>query len=65
MAIVINECDMEEIVKECHNENLEVVKVATVTDDDRLVMHYLGQTVVDIDRHFLDKNGASRHQKFM
>ena len=26
-------------------------------------MHYLGQTVVDIDRHFLDKNGASRHQK--
>ena len=63
MAIVINECDMEEIVKECHNENLEVVKVATVTDDDRLVMHYLGQTVVDIDRHFLDKNGASRHQK--
>ena len=62
MAIVINECDKDEIVKECHNENLEVVKVATVTDDDRLVMHYLGQTVVDIDRHFLDKNGASRHQ---
>ena len=58
----IKTSDLEEIVKECHNENLEVVKVATVTDDDRLVMHYLGQTVVDIDRHFLDKNGASRHQ---
>ena len=25
-------------------------------------MHYLGQTVVDISRDFLDKNGASRYQ---
>ena len=62
MAIVINECDEKDIVEACHNENLEVVKVATVTDNDRLVMHYLGQTIVDIDRHFLDKNGAKRHQ---
>ena len=62
MAIVINECDEKDIVEVCHNENLEVVKVATVTDNDRLVMHYLGQTIVDIDRHFLDKNGAKRHQ---
>ena len=62
MAIVINECDEKDIVEACHNENLEVVKVATVTDNNRLVMHYLGQTIVDIDRHFLDKNGAKRHQ---
>ena len=62
MAIVIDEKDEKFITKACHDENLEVVKVATVTDDDRLVMHYLGQTIVDIDRHFLDKNGASRHQ---
>ena len=37
--------------------------MATVTDTNRLVMHYLNQKVVDLDRAFLDKNGASRHQK--
>ena len=63
MAIVIEEKDEEFIKQECYNENLEVVKIATVTDNNRLVMHYLGQTIVDIDRAFLDKNGASRYQK--
>ena len=52
----------EFIVNECHNENLEVVKVADITDDNRLVMHYLGQKIVDIDRGFLNKNGAKRYQ---
>ena len=27
-----------------------------------IVMGYLGQTIVDISRDFLDKNGASRYQ---
>jgi len=62
MAIVIEELDEEFIKNECYKENLEVVKVATVTGNNRLVMHYLGQTIVDIDRSFLDKNGASRYQ---
>ena len=62
MAIVIDAKDKDFIVNECHKENLEVVEVATVTDKNRLVMHYMGQTIVDIDRNFLDKNGASRHQ---
>ena len=62
MAIVIDTKDKDFIVNECHKENLEVVEVATVTDKNRLVMHYMGQTIVDIDRNFLDKNGASRHQ---
>ena len=62
MAIVIEESDEEFIKNECYKENLEVVKVATVTGNNRLVMHYLGQTIVDIDRSFLDKNGASRYQ---
>lgn len=63
MAIVIDPCDEEFIKQACIEENLEVVRVATVTDNNRLTMHYLGQTIVDIDRAFLDKNGASRHQK--
>jgi phosphoribosylformylglycinamidine synthase len=62
MAIVIEESDEEFIKEACKLENLEVVKVATVTNKNRLTMHYLGQTIVDIDRAFLDKNGASRYQ---
>ena len=63
MAIVIESKDEDFIKQQCYNENLEVVKIATVTNNNRLVMHYLGQTIVDIDRAFLDKNGASRYQK--
>ena len=62
MAIVIDQKDEEFIKQACIDENLEVVRVAVVTDNNRLTMHYLGQTVVDIDRAFLDKNGASRYQ---
>ena len=63
MAIVIEASDEEFIKEACKLENLEVVKVATVTNKNRLTMNYLGQTIVDIDRAFLDKNGASRYQK--
>ncbi len=62
MAIVVEACDEEFIKEACIKENLEVVKVATITDKNRLVMDYLGQRVVDINRDFLDKNGASRYQ---
>ena len=62
MAIVIDKKDKDFIVKACKDENLEVVEVATITDKNRLVMDYLGQRIVDIDRAFLDKNGASRYQ---
>ena len=62
MAIVIDPKDEAFIMDECRKENLEVVRVARVTAEGRLVMHYLGQTIVDISREFLDKNGASRHQ---
>ena len=62
MAIVIEASDEAFIKEACKLENLEVVKVATVTGDNRLVMNYLGQTIVDINRDFLDKNGAKRYQ---
>ena len=62
MAIVVEASDEEFIKEACRKENLEVVKVATITDKNRLVMDYLGQRVVDINRDFLDKNGASRYQ---
>ncbi len=62
MAIVIDQKDEEMIKQACQSENLEVVRVAVVTDNNRLTMRYMGQTIVDIDRAFLDKNGASRFQ---
>ena len=62
MAIVIRKEDEEFIKNECYKENLEVVNIATITSNNRLVMKYMGQTIVDIDRAFLDKNGASRKQ---
>ena len=65
MAIVIDKKDKAFIKDACEKENLEVVEVATVTSNNRLVMHYLGQTIVDIDRAFLDKNGAKRQQDIL
>ena len=62
MAIVINKEDREYMMAECAKENLEVVEVAVVTDNNRLIMHYMGDTIVDISRDFLNKNGAKRYQ---
>ena len=62
MAIVIKASDEEFIVNECKKENLEVVNIATITNNNNLVMDYMGQRIVNIDRDFLDKNGAKRYQ---
>ncbi len=65
MAVVIEAKDFDFMVDACHQENLEVVKVATVTDDGHLKMHYRNQEIVDLKRSFLDKNGAERHQSLI
>lgn len=62
MAVVI-EADQFEAFKElAYQENLDATKVAVVTDDNRLVMHCKGETIVDISRTFLDTNGVRQHQ---
>lgn len=61
MAVVVSPSDVETFMQACAIENLEVVQVATVTDQARLVMHWQGQTLVDMSREFLDTNGA--HQE--
>ncbi|MBE6040857.1 MAG: phosphoribosylformylglycinamidine synthase [Clostridiales bacterium] len=43
------------------DENLQCVRVATVTEEPRLVMNWNGQKIVDISREFLDSNGADKH----
>ncbi len=42
-------------------ENLQCVKVATVTEEPRLVMRWNGKKITDISREFLDTNGADKH----
>ena len=62
MAIVINKEDLDFMKQCCADENLEVSYVADVTDKGRLTMHYMGDTIVDLSRAFLNKNGAKRYQ---
>ncbi len=61
MAVVIAPGDVEEFLKYAAQENLEAVKVATVTQEPRLVLNWRGKNIVDLSRAFLDTNGA--HQE--
>ena len=58
MAVVVEEKDVNEFIKYCHEENIEVTKVAVVTESPRLVMNYRGRKIVDISREFIDSAGA-------
>ena len=62
MAACIAASDFEVFKEECFKENLGAVKVATVTDTNRLVMNWRGETIVDLSRAFLDTNGVRQHQ---
>ncbi len=61
MALVVDPADADKILDYAREENLEAVKVATVTESPRLVMKWRGKTIVDLSRAFLDTNGA--HQE--
>ena len=61
MAVVIDPKDEDEFMKYAAEENLEATEVARVTEEPRLVMTWRGKTIVDIERAFLDTNGA--HQE--
>ncbi len=61
MAVVVEPKDVDEFIKYAHEENIEVSKVAVVTSDKRLVMHYKGRKIVDIKREFIDSAGANHY----
>ncbi|MDY5482322.1 MAG: phosphoribosylformylglycinamidine synthase [Veillonella caviae] len=63
MACVIASVDVETFAKFCDEENLEYTVVADVTDTNRLIMTWRGDTIVDISRDFLNTNGASQQQE--
>lgn len=58
MAVVVRPKDVEAFIAECAKENIDAVVVATVTEKPNLVMTWNGQTIVDIERRFLDTNGV-------
>ncbi len=61
MAVVVDPSDVDEFMKYAEEENLEAVKVATVTEEPRLVLSWRGKEIVNLSRAFLDTNGA--HQE--
>lgn len=58
MAVVVRLEDVDAFVAECNKENIDAVVVATVTEKPNLVMHWNGETIVDLERRFLDTNGV-------
>ena len=58
MAVVVRPEDVDDFVAECNKENIDAVVVATVTEKPNLVMHWNGETIVDLERRFLDTNGV-------
>ncbi|MFY9263711.1 MAG: phosphoribosylformylglycinamidine synthase [Actinomycetaceae bacterium] len=62
MAVVISPDDEAAFMDACLAENLEATVIATVTDTGRLRMFLGEETVLDIERSFLDTNGARRTQ---
>ena len=61
MAVVVAAEDKDAFIALADSENLEATAVATVTEEKKLVMDWKGQVIVDIDREFLNSNGAEKH----
>ncbi len=61
MAVVVHAEDADKFIEAASKENLEAVKVAVVTDTNRLRMTWNGKTIVDVSRDFLNTNGCSKH----
>ncbi len=63
MAVVVEAKDADAFIAAAQSENLEAYRVAVVTQEERMVMTWKGQTIANLSRAFLDTNGASKHTK--
>lgn len=61
MAVVVDASDVEKFIAEAQKENLEAYEVAEVTSDNRLVILMNDEKVVDINRDFINTNGAKQY----
>ena len=60
MAVVVDDGDVEAFLRLAESENIRAVKIASVTDDERLTMTFRGKKIVDLSRKFIDSNGAPK-----
>ncbi|MCC9694864.1 phosphoribosylformylglycinamidine synthase [Streptococcus agalactiae] len=58
MSVVVRPSDVDTFIAACNKENIDAVVVATVTAKPNLVMTWNGETIVDLERRFLDTNGV-------
>ena len=61
MAVVVEAKDTDAFIAAAEKENLEAYRVAVVTEEERMVMSWKGQTIANLSRAFLDTNGAVKH----
>ncbi len=61
MAVVVEAKDADAFIAAAEKENLEAYRVAVVTEEERMVMSWKGQTIANLSRAFLDTNGAVKH----
>ena len=61
MAVVVAAEDAEKFIALAGTENLEAYQAAVVTENQRMVMKWRGETIADLSRAFLDTNGAVKH----
>ena len=61
MAVVVAAEDADKFIALAEKENLEAYLVAEVTEEERMVMTWKGQTIANLSRAFLDTNGAVKH----
>ncbi|MEA4921854.1 MAG: phosphoribosylformylglycinamidine synthase [Eubacteriaceae bacterium] len=60
MAVVVKACDEAKFKTYASEENLEATTVAKVTDTNRVKMFWRGKKILDLDRDFLNTNGATQ-----
>ncbi|MGL4641988.1 MAG: phosphoribosylformylglycinamidine synthase [Cetobacterium sp.] len=63
MAVVVEAKDAQRFQELVKAENLESALVAVVTEEERLVVKYKDETLVDLSREFLDTNGVRQSQE--
>ena len=61
MAVVVEAKDADKFIALAEKENLEAYRVAIVTEEERMVMTWKGNTIANLSRAFLDTNGAVKH----
>ena len=60
MAVVINKDNWNKINQLCELENTNSVILGRVTDNNRLLIKYGTDIIVDLEKSFLNSNGANR-----